>query len=85
MNSINFLGKETVLNTAKKVVNNTTHEYKSNSMLGIVKDTAEKATEKKDEVIEAVKAKYAPFTVKNDKTKELEELTDAYNRARGNV
>ena len=85
MNTINFLGKETVLNTAKKVVNNSPHEYKSNSMLSIVEESAEKVSEKKDEVLEAVKAKYAPFTVKNNSKEEMEKLTEEYKRSRGNV
>ena len=82
VNTINFLGKEKVLSTAKKAVN--MHEYKSNSMLGIVEETAEKASKNNEEVIEAVKAKYAPFTVKKNSAEEMKKLTEEYNRARGN-
>ena len=49
INSIAFNGKEALVNTAKKeaqkVVHNP-HEYKSNSMLGIVEKEAEKLSEK---------------------------------------
>ena len=86
ISSITVNGKEVVLNTAKKeaqkVVNNP-HEYKSNSMLGIVEKEAEKLTEKTDEYIESVKAKYAPFTVNTDNSNE--KLIEEYKRSRGNV
>ena len=88
INSIAFNGKEALVNTAKKeaqkVVHNP-HEYKSNSMLGIVEKEAEKLSEKTNEYVEAVRAKYAPFTMDTDKSKEAEKLTEEYKRSRGNV
>lgn len=88
INNITFNGKETLVNTVKKEAQKAVHnphEYKSNSMLGLVEQEAEKLSEKTDEYIESVRAKYAPFTVNNDKSKETEKLAEEYKRSRGIV
>ena len=86
--NVAFCGKEkliTIAKEAEKMVKSTTHEYKSNSMLGITEDSAKKVSEKKDEIFDAVRAKYAPYTVESNKVDEITKLAEDYKRARGIV
>lgn len=89
INNITFNSKEPLLNTAKKgaqkALNDATHEYKSNSMLGIVEKNAEKLSEKNNEYIESVRAKYAPFSTNTKNSEEIEKLTEEYKRSHGSV
>ena len=82
-----FNGRETLLNTAtkeaKKVVSTASHEYNSNSMLGLVEKKTEVLKDEVSKLTEAYKAKYAPYSVEQKASTEMEELTEAYKRARG--
>lgn len=89
--SINFMGREECLTKPAKKIVDKTHEYLGAG--SIIDNTAEKvvdnskkiAEEQAAKLNEAVKAKYAPFTITDNTTKEAEQLGKDWAAAHGNL
>ena len=89
MLNVNFMGREECLTKpAKKIVDKTPEYLGAGSIIEntakVVDNSKKIAEEEAAKLNEAVKAKYAPFTITNDSAKEAAENSRSWAIAHGN-
>ena len=86
IHNVSFMGREEYLTKPAKKVVDKTHEYLGAS--SIIEDTAPKAKQVVEngtkDINEAFRAKYAPFTIKDDAKAAEEAMAESYKVSHGN-
>ena len=88
--SINFMGREECLTRPAKQIIDKTHEYIGagsyieNSAGKVIDNSKKIADERAAELNEAIRAKYAPFSIVDNAKKEAEQMGKEWAVAHGN-